>query len=407
MNAANSSTALDMENWYLNLRNTCLEKIRRMQIVFPNDTVESKKYCKTAFDGWSCWNVTLAGETSFVPCPSFITGFDPKRRAFRQCLENGSWYKHPETGQSWSNYTTCIDVEDLKFRDVVNTLYMSGYFLSLTALLISLVIFLTFKSLRCTRIAIHVHLFTSFALNDLAWIIWYMYVVGDTKVLMDNPTWCRALHIALQYLMLANYAWMFCEGLHLHLALVVVFVKDDMAMRWFYSIGWGLPFIITAAYATIRGSTLEDTLQCWMNESHATWFLTVPVLVSLLASLGFLGNVLWVLLTKLHWNSANPAPIGLRKAVRATLILIPLFGVHHILLFMRPKATSPAEIFYELFSAAIVSLQGFCVSILFCFANVDVHGAFKASFYRLQRRGTRQNMTATTHNQSQSKDVYI
>jgi hypothetical protein len=59
--------------------------------------------------------------------------------------------------------------------------------------------------------------------------------------------------------MVANYMWMFCEGLHLHLALVVVFVKERVVMRWFHATGWGLPFILTAIYAGVRGSTPDDS----------------------------------------------------------------------------------------------------------------------------------------------------
>jgi len=60
--------------------------------------------------------------------------------------------------------------------------------------------------------------------------------------------------------MVANYMWMFCEGLHLHMALVVVFVNDVYAMRWFYAIGWGLPAALTAAYVSWR-SYSGDTAQ--------------------------------------------------------------------------------------------------------------------------------------------------
>lgn len=85
-----------------------------------------------------------------------------------------------------------------------------------------------------------------------------------------------------------------------------------------------------------------------MGESHMMWVLTIPVTISLIASLGkfydsqrllfylssnnsmifanitvFLVNVVRVLLTKLH-PAMNPAPVGMRKAVRATLILVLL-----------------------------------------------------------------------------------
>ncbi|XP_047106166.1 calcitonin gene-related peptide type 1 receptor-like [Schistocerca piceifrons] len=210
---------------------------------------------------------------------------------------------------------------------------------------------------------------------------------------------CQALHVALQYLMLANYLWMFCEGLHLHLALVVVFVKDESAMRWFLLVGWGLPLPIAALYVGVRMSRPADVLQCWMHDSTAQWVLTVPVCLSLVASAVFLVNVVRVLLTKLHTHSANPAPVGLRKAARAAAILVPLFGLQHVLLPFRPAPHETGERAYQLISAVLVSLQGLCVSCLFCFANVDVHGALRPLLCRLWGR----QRAASMH--TQSRDV--
>ncbi|XP_049799716.1 calcitonin gene-related peptide type 1 receptor-like [Schistocerca nitens] len=210
---------------------------------------------------------------------------------------------------------------------------------------------------------------------------------------------CQALHVALQYLMLANYLWMFCEGLHLHLALVVVFVKDESAMRWFLLVGWGLPLPIAALYVGVRMSRPADVLQCWMHDSTAQWVLTVPVCLSLVASAVFLVNVVRVLLTKLHTHSANPAPVGMRKAARAAAILVPLFGLQHVLLPFRPAPHEPGERAYQLISAVLVSLQGLCVSCLFCFANVDVHGALRPLLCRLWGR----QRAASMH--TQSRDV--
>ncbi|XP_049948145.1 calcitonin gene-related peptide type 1 receptor-like [Schistocerca serialis cubense] len=109
-----------------------------------------------------------------------------KGQAFKVCLENGSWFRHPESGSEWSNYTTCVDMDDLQFRQVVNTLYEVGYSISFAALVVSLVIFFSFRSLKCTRIAIHVQLFLSFAANNLGWIVWYRRVVGDPAVVSEN-----------------------------------------------------------------------------------------------------------------------------------------------------------------------------------------------------------------------------
>jgi calcitonin receptor-like len=33
--------------------------------------------------------------------------------AHKVCTEEGVWFKHPQSNLTWSNYTTCVDVEDL------------------------------------------------------------------------------------------------------------------------------------------------------------------------------------------------------------------------------------------------------------------------------------------------------
>jgi calcitonin receptor-like len=79
-----------------------------------------------------------------------------------------------------------------------------------------------------------------------------------------------------------------------------------------------------------------------------------------------------VLITKLHPKSVAPPPLALKKAVRAALILIPLFGLQHVLIPFRPEKGSSLESIYHGVSAVIISLQGLCVSCLFCFANHEV-----------------------------------
>lgn len=54
------------------------------------------------------------------------------------------------------------------------------------------------------------------------------------------------------------------------------------------------------------------------------WILIVPVLVVLFCSTVFLINIVRVLMMKLHPKSATPAPLAIKKAVRATLILVRL-----------------------------------------------------------------------------------
>lgn len=97
-------------------------------------------------------------------------------QAHKICTQNGTWYRHPETNRYWSNYTTCVDTVDLEvsgqlvlrrnlslqtlisnpsltktyhhhhqFRTKILKIYVIGNTISLVALLLSLIIFITFK----------------------------------------------------------------------------------------------------------------------------------------------------------------------------------------------------------------------------------------------------------------------
>lgn len=96
-----------------------------------------------------------------------------------------------------------------------------------------------------------------------------------------------------------------------------------------------------------------------------------------------------------------------RKAVRATLILIPLLGLHYILTPFRPEAKSDWEGIYETIAAVCTSFQGLCVAMLFCFCNGEVITVIKKKLkntFNLSHRGpandllrSRSNTLATTY----------
>lgn len=380
------------------------------------------RICPPTFDGWSCWNSTEAGQTAFTLCPYFITGFDPKRMAHKFCNEYGTWFQHPDSNATWSNYTTCVDIEDLKMRQVIINVYISGYSISLIALIASLIILCAFRrSLKCTRIHIHRNLFVSFVINNAMWLLWYKGVADQPQVLLQNGVGCKILHIVLHYFLVSNYFWMFCEGLYLHTLLVVAFLSENSIMKWFHLIGWCIPAVLTLIYAAVRASIPEQTNHCWMEEGPTTWILSGPVCASMLANVFFLVNIVRVLVTKLkspgniryeprngavegdqplnvftesrsneHGDHVQPRSsswsvpslASLRKAVRATFILLPLLGLHYVVMPFRPEPGAPGEIAYQIVSAVITSFQGLCVSVLFCFCNGEVLEVMRKTLLR-------------------------
>ena len=64
---------------------------------------------------------------------------------------------------------------------------------------------------------------------------------------------------------------------------------------------------------------------------------------------------------------------GDRKAVRATLVLVPLFGLHFVITIYRPKDNGCEWIeSYHYVNALLDGLQGALVAIIFCYGNGEV-----------------------------------
>ncbi|XP_063240011.1 calcitonin gene-related peptide type 1 receptor-like isoform X5 [Bacillus rossius redtenbacheri] len=425
----NDSTTHDQVDRIIHRREMeCLVMLNSSTMATP----VSELYCPGTFDGWSCWPDTPAGTSVQVPCPEFITGFDPSRMAHKECNPNGTWYRHPTSGHVWSNYTTCINLDDLNWRQHVNRIYEIGYFISLLALLLSLFILYHFKhfrvesarfatrdtfcarsylpvrftvssyveSLRCARTTLHMHLFASFAVNNALWLLWYRLVVNHPDAIMNNGVECQVLHVILHYFLLASYAWMLCEGFYLHTLLVNAFISESRLVRWLCVLGWTVPVLIIVVYTALRAAGPgKDTSECWINENRYSLVLAVPVCVSMVLNLGFLCNILRVLLVKLraapHVGSARPSST-LLQAVRATLLLVPLLGLNYLVTPFRPPPGHYYEKTYEVISATTASFQGLCVAIMFCFCNGEVVAQVKRKWQHLMFRPRANSCTATT-----------
>ncbi|GFO35729.1 calcitonin receptor [Plakobranchus ocellatus] len=63
---------------------------------------------------------------------------------------------------------------------------MTGYAISLVLLVISLIIFTYFRQLRCSRVILHQHLFVSFILTGIMWVVSYLTVMAVPGISMSR-----------------------------------------------------------------------------------------------------------------------------------------------------------------------------------------------------------------------------
>ncbi|XP_035206358.1 calcitonin gene-related peptide type 1 receptor-like isoform X2 [Stegodyphus dumicola] len=358
-------------------------------------------YCPSTWDGWQCWPDTPAGITANQPCQSYIyfQSSPPTcpKYAYKKCLTNGTWYKRFNLYE-WTNYLKCGRRDEHR-----RFLYfhIATHAISIVSLIPALIIFLAYKQLQVHRIMMHRNLFLSLLLNGVMMILFKSIVMLDefkrtdiyNGVLNRNQAGCKFLLILSRYFRMTNYMWMFCEGFYLHKLISAAFAEQKNLLI-FYIIGWVFPIVPVGIYAILRGVFANE--KCWALPAGVyEWIINGPNLLSLLVNLFFLCHIICILVTKLRATHANE-PSQYRKAVRATLVLVPLFGLHFCLAIYRPESDKCGfKEAYAYFNYAMDGLQGFMVAVIFCYLNGEVIYLMKRTYqkYKLhhQFRGSMQN----------------
>ncbi|OCT63949.1 hypothetical protein XELAEV_18045045mg [Xenopus laevis] len=343
------------------------------------------QFCNRTWDGWLCWGDVAAGIISEQRCPDYFQDFDPSEKVTKECGKNGHWFRHPDSNRTWTNYTRCNTFTHEKVKTALNLYYLTiiGHGLSIASLLISLGIFFYFKNLSCQRITLHKNLFFSFVCNSIITIISLSAVANNQALVATNPVICKISQFIHLYLMGCNYFWMLCEGIYLHTLIVVAVFAEKQHLMWYYLLGWGFPLIPACIHAVARSLYYNDN--CWISsETHLLYIIHGPICAALLVNLFFLLNIVRVLITKLKVTHQAESNLYM-KAVRATLILVPLLGIEFVLFPWKPEGRIAEEI-YDYVMHILMHYQGLLVATIFCFFNGEVQAVLKRHWnqYRIQ-----------------------
>ncbi|XP_060731366.1 corticotropin-releasing factor receptor 2 isoform X3 [Tachysurus vachellii] len=324
-------------------------------------------YCNaTADEIGTCWPRSGAGTVVARPCPDFINGvkYNSTRSVYRECLENGTWaFK--------INYSSCEPILEEKRKYPVHykialIINYLGHCISVGALVIAFILFLCLRSIRCLRNVIHWNLITTFILRNIMWLLLQLI---DHNIHERNEPWCRLITTVYNYFVVTNFFWMFVEGCYLHTAIVMTYSTDKLRKWVFLFIGWCIPCPIIIAWAV--GKLYNENEQCWFGKEpgkYMDYIYQGPVIVVLLINFVFLFNIVRILMTKLRASTTSET-IQYRKAVKATLVLLPLLGITYMLFFVNPGDDDISQIVFIYFNSFLQSFQGFFVSVFYCFLN--------------------------------------
>ncbi|KAM8831136.1 calcitonin gene-related peptide type 1 receptor isoform 1-T1 [Synchiropus picturatus] len=352
-----------------------------LKIIHDPPRNDEGHFCNRTWDGWLCWGDSPPGTVSQM-CPEYFLDFDPAEKVTKVCNPDGQWFHHPESNRVWTNYTQCQAYTKGKLNFAISLYYLAmvGHGLSIISLIICLVIFSYLKSLSCQRISLHKNMFLSFIFNSVVTIVWLSLTVANNQAIhSSNPVGCKVLVMLNQYTSTSNYFWMLCEGIYLHTLIIVAVFMGEQQLFWYYVLGWGFPIVPAATYAVARGLFYDD--RCWISShTHLLYIIHGPIQAALLVNLFFLLNIIRLLITKLK-KTHSAESTAYMKAVRATLILIPLLGVQFIP--WRPEGRISQAV-YDFFMNIFCHFQGLLVAIIFCFCNAEAQTALKRKWTQWQ-----------------------
>ncbi|CAH2281928.1 corticotropin-releasing factor receptor 2 [Pelobates cultripes] len=339
-------------------------------------------YCSATIDQiGTCWPRSFGGELVERPCPDTFNGikYNTTRSVSRECFDNGTW-------ATWMNYSQCVPILDTKKKHALHykialIINYLGHCISVLALVIAFLLFLCLRSIRCLRNIIHWNLITTFILRN---IMWFLLQLIDHNIHESNEIWCCCITTIYNYFVVTNFFWMFVEGCYLHTAIVMTYSTDKLRKWVFLFIGWCIPCPIIIAWAV--GKLCYENEQCWIGKGpvkYMDYIYQGPVILVLLINFVFLFNIVRILMTKLRASTTSET-IQYRKAVKATLVLLPLLGITYMLFFVNPGEDDVSQIVFIYFNSFLQSFQGFFVSVFYCFLNGEVRSAARKRWHRWQ-----------------------
>ncbi|XP_015211539.2 glucagon-like peptide 2 receptor isoform X2 [Lepisosteus oculatus] len=354
-------------------------------------------YCKGSFDNFACWPHSPPGIVSIL-CPSYLPIFTEGRTGYlyRNCTDGGTWLTIENSSEIWRNHSECAEFshhfrpqeEEKTWQLVLRIVYTIGYSLSLSSLSLAVIILLLLRKLHCTRNFIHINLFTSFILravvilakeiilyetyskrpkDETGWI----YILNS-----ENSPFCRAVQVFMHYLIGANAFWLLVEGIFLHTLLVTPVLSEKRLLKKYMVIGWGTPIMFVVPWAVTKA--LYENEGCWRRNTNMGiwWIIRGPIRFSIAVNFYLFIKILKLLLWKLKAEKMTFNDYKFRLA-RATLVLIPLMGIHEIVFAFMPDEQIKGRYTRSFIQLTLTSFQGFLVAVLYCFANREVKTELK------------------------------
>ncbi|KAM9241620.1 adhesion G protein-coupled receptor E4-like [Dugong dugon] len=277
-----------------------------------------------------------------------------------------------------------------------------GLSLSLLCLLLVALTFLLCRSIQNTSTSLHLQLSLCLFLAHL------LFLVGMDKT--EPKALCSVIAVALHYLYLASFTWMFLESLHLFLTVRNLKVANYTSAgrfkkRFMYPFGYGIPAVIVAVSASVGHKNYGTNTHCWLKlDTGFIWSFMGPVAVIIVINLVFYFIILWILKSKLsslnkEVSTIQNTRVMTFKAIAQLFILGCSWGLGF---FIVEAVGKTAELVVAYIFTIINVLQGVFIFVVHCLLNRQVRMEYKKWFSGM-RKGFEMESTELSHSTTYTK----
>ncbi|XP_061489448.1 adhesion G protein-coupled receptor L4 isoform X3 [Rhineura floridana] len=177
------------------------------------------------------------------------------------------------------------EVDDKDYY-ILTRITQLGIIISLICLSMCIFTFWFFSEIQSTRTTIHKNLCCSLFLAEL------IFLVGIN--MSSNKLFCSITAGLLHYFLLAAFAWMCIEGIHLYLIVVGVIYNKGFLHKNFYIFGYVSPAVVVGISAALGSKYYERTDVCWLStKNNFIWSFIGPACLIILVNLIAFGVIIY------------------------------------------------------------------------------------------------------------------
>lgn len=212
-----------------------------------------------------------------------------------------------------------------------------------------------------------------------------------------NQKVCSLIAGLLHYFFLSAFSWMFLEGVHIYLLLVVVFASRKSHSEKYYLFGYGFPLLIVIITYVARQDYYGTRKICWLSVKKGTiWGFMGPVAVILTLNLAALILAQYKASTI---SVKNDKVALIKRWLRVTAILFPVLGITWVFGFLYlGNHFQIAGYLFVIFN----SFQGVCIFIFHCLLDKKARNMIVDSF----RKRTSSIHTGSSATQKKLKEHF-